>query len=175
MLRFLFLTPPLLRALISCRRCVRGMFLAFVGSLHNSHMIHFAFSRFDRSVYSSSHGCGLPQVSFLLCSKLWDGQHPSGFTFAMLLTMSKISFEDSYISPSKLIRTGMVNIQSGTSQPLSFTTLAIARNLGISASVNRVTAVPRRPARPVLPMRRMQSTQDFPLLVLSMVSCAEGF
>ena len=102
MLRFLFLTPPLLRTLISCRRCVRGMFLAFVECLRSSHIIRFAFSCFDRSVYSSSHGCGSPQMSFLLCSKLWDDRHPSIFTFAVLLTINKISLEDMPVSASKL-------------------------------------------------------------------------
>lgn len=42
----------------------------------------------------------------------------------------------------------MVSIQSGTSQPDSFTTLAIGRMRGISFSVKKVTAFPFLPARP---------------------------
>jgi hypothetical protein len=42
----------------------------------------------------------------------------------------------------------MLSIQSGTSQPLSLTTFAILRNEAMSDSVNSVTAVPLRPARP---------------------------
>jgi hypothetical protein len=42
----------------------------------------------------------------------------------------------------------MANIQSGTSHPDNFTTLAIGLNLGKSSSVKKVTASPLRPARP---------------------------
>jgi hypothetical protein len=42
----------------------------------------------------------------------------------------------------------ILSIQSGTSQPLSLTTLAILRSEVMSDSVNSVTAVPLRPARP---------------------------
>jgi hypothetical protein len=45
----------------------------------------------------------------------------------------------------------MESIQSGTSQPDSFTTLAMLRMRGRSASVNSVMAWPLRPARPVRP------------------------
>ena len=46
-----------------------------------------------------------------------------------------------------------LSIHSGTSQPLAFITLAIARSCSTSPSVKKVTASPARPARPVRPMR----------------------
>jgi hypothetical protein len=47
------------------------------------------------------------------------------------------------------------SIQSGTSQPDSFITLAIERRYTMSSSVKNVTAWPLRPPRPVRPMRWM--------------------